>query len=281
MLLLLGTFFDEAIAAALYSPQNVPATIITTIGIYPFSASIVFFMGVMYQRVAHSKISKAARVVVCIVIALLALAIGFVGAGSLVDEDCLGGILPGLIKNIPVIAVLTLVVECPLFFVAYRVAERTDDELLLKRAIALVILMVVVFISMRVFKSVFNRPRYRTVVAGYEGIGFVPWYRAMPNPSELMGRYGLSSNEFSSFPSGHSILSISTIYILYSLAWVFPGLRGKKTTLCMAGFLFAIVIMFTRMMLGAHYLSDVSAGALIGIVYVLIYEFVQRRIGDA
>ena len=34
--------------------------------------------------------------------------------------------------------------------------------------------------------------------------------------------------------------------------------------------------MFTRLILGAHYLSDVSAGAIIGTVIALIYTFIQN-----
>jgi membrane-associated phospholipid phosphatase len=76
-------------------------------------------------------------------------------------------------------------------------------------------------------------------------------------------------------------MSISTISILLSLAWLVPSLRNKKALLCWAGFAFAVVIMFTRMVLGAHYLSDVSAGALLGLVLVFLNDALQRRIGSS
>jgi membrane-associated phospholipid phosphatase len=39
--------------------------------------------------------------------------------------------------------------------------------------------------------------------------------------------------------------------------------------------------MFTRMVLGAHYLSDVSAGALLGLALVFLNDALQRRIGSS
>jgi membrane-associated phospholipid phosphatase len=278
ILLLVGTFLDEGIAQALYSPHNVPATIVTTVGIYPLTAAIVLFMGTAFQRVAHSQKGKGVKVVLAAACALIGLFVGFVGAASLLDVDCLGGLVPSLNKNYVVAAVLSLTIEWPLFLVGWKLAKRSDDERLLRRAVCLVVVLLAAFAFMQLTKGVFNRPRYRTVAEGLEGVGFVPWYRISPNPAELMARYGLEASEFRSFPSGHAILSISTISTLLSLTWLFPGLREKRVGLCWAGFAFAVVIMFTRMLLGAHYLSDVCAGALIGLGFVFVYDALQRRI---
>ncbi len=83
--------------------------------------------------------------------------------------------------------------------------------------------------------------------------------------------------EFRSFPSGHSILSMTCVFTFQSLSW-FPNFKGKgKLALGAAGLIFAIVIMSTRVILGAHYLSDVSAGAMISTVFALIYTIVQNK----
>lgn len=276
-LLLVGTFFDETIAKALYMPHNLAATVVTTIGIYPFATAIVLFMGVACERIVHVKKEKATKIVLAAITALIAVAIGFVGAASLVDVDCLGGIVPGLNRNIPVIAILSLVIEYPLFYMGWRWAKNSDDPFLLRRAICLTVVLVAAFAFMQLTKGVFNRPRYRSVAEGLEGVGFVPWYRISPDPANLMSAYGLDKNEFRSFPSGHAILSISTISILLSLTWLFPRLRTKRSLLCWVGFAFAILIMLTRMLLGAHYLSDVAAGALIGLAFVALYIVLERR----
>lgn len=281
VLMLIGTFFDESIDKALFSPGNIPATLITTLGIYPYFASMVFFLGVLCQRARNATMGTIAKVACAVLCVAFALVVGFMGVKTLVGEDCLGGIWTNLNGSYLAIAIISVVFVYPLFFVGYTLAGRNNDKLLAKRVLGLLLILLLVFIAMNVFKGFFNRPRYRTVSLGLEGVDYVPWYHIMPNPAPLMEKYGLSKNEFSSFPSGHSMMSLSTIYILYSLAWLFPALRGKRTTLCVAGFVFAIIIMFTRMVLGAHYLSDVSAGALICIVLMLAYNFIQRRIDPA
>ena len=42
--------------------------------------------------------------------------------------------------------------------------------------------------------------------------------------------------------------------------------------------MFGLVIMLTRMILGAHYLSDVSMGSMIGTVLSTAYTIIQLRI---
>ena len=92
----------------------------------------------------------------------------------------------------------------------------------------------------------------------------------------MIEKYGIGAGEFRSFPSGHSILSISMVFILPSMSWFFPKLKEKKILLGVIGLLFSMIVMFTRLILGAHYLSDVSAGAIIGTVLALIYTFIQN-----
>ena len=68
------------------------------------------------------------------------------------------------------------------------------------------------------------------------------------------------------------------MYILPSLSWIFPKLKDKQILLILVGFVFGVAIMLTRIILGAHYLSDVSAGAIIGILLSLVYTFMQQQI---
>ena len=112
-----------------------------------------------------------------------------------------------------------------------------------------------------------------------QGINFVPWYVISPDPSALIAQYNLDPNEFVSFPSGHGVLSSSSICAILSLTWFFPQLRDKRMNLCIGGFVFCFIVLCSRIVLGAHYLSDVSAGAIMGLLFVLIYSFAQNAIG--
>ena len=275
---LTGTFNDEDIASSIFSPDNLPVKIITSTGVYPFFASYVFFLGALAEQESHSGKNKPVRVLMSTICVVSAILVGFIGSVVFFDVDCLGTIFPSLSTNMPVIAVGSLIGMYPLFFLGYHLAGKSDDKLLLKKLKCIVLIMLMAFIAMQGLKSLFHRPRYRTVVLGYEGIGFVPWYKPFHGVSEFVETLGIRKGEFRSFPSGHGVLSISMVYVLESLTWFFPKLKNRGLVLCLFGFLFGTTIMLTRMILGAHYLSDVSAGAMIGTLLSFANTFLQHRI---
>ncbi len=277
-LFLIGTFNDKTIAETLYSPDDLPVKLVTSIGIFPFFEVLVFLFGALFERALHSDAGKPAKTTECAVCILTAAVVGFIGSAAILDVDCFGAIFPTLQRNPLAISLVSLTVAYPLFFLGYRLARRTDDSLLAKRIVGLVIIMLAAFFTMEMIKNIFHRPRYRTVVLGFEGVGFVPWYKPFSGAAALAESFGIDKGEFRSFPSGHSILSISMVYALQSLPWFFPKLKGKALVLGSVGFAFGAVIMFTRMLLGAHYLSDVSAGAMIGTLFALIHTMIQWRI---
>ncbi len=280
-LFIIGTFTDEAVAGAIYSPGNTVVAVITALGLYPFTAAAMLFIGSLYERAVHCEKSKPVKVLLCGLCCLLALAGGITGGYSLLEKNSFGFLFPALNKNIPAILAVSVIFVCPMFVFGYRAAKNTRDKLLAKRVIGLIVILLISIIAMQVLKHSFTRPRFRTVAVGYEGIGFVPWYTPFPGSAELSELYGLNGDEFLSFPSGHSILSVCTMFILPCLSWLFPKLKDKQVTLFWAGLIFGVIIMFTRMVLGAHYLSDVSAGAIIGTVLSLVFTFIQIRISGS
>lgn len=277
-LFLTGTFCDKAVAETLFNPDYTIVKLITTIGIYPFYAVQTLFWGAIFERVIHSEKSSQLKSVQCTICILSMLFMGFVGSRSLTAQNSLGSIFPSFTDNIPIIILLSLIFEYPLFFVGYFCARKTDDKLLEQRIAGLFIVMLFAFISMRVLKNFFDRPRYRTVVLGYDGITFVPWYTPFSGAEKYASAYGLSADEFRSFPSGHSIFSVLTMCIFPSLTWIFPKLKSKYIPLFFVGFVFGVIVMVTRMILGAHYLSDTSAGAVIGVLSSAAFGAIQLRI---
>lgn len=275
VLFFVGTFFDEEIAKTLFSKDNTAAAVVTSLGTIPYFAAPVLFCGALYERAVHSSRGKPVKAILCGICIAVALFVGFVGAGAIADRNCFGMIFPFLDRNYPVIAVIAAVVEYPLFFVGFHFAKKSEDKMLAQRMIGLIIILLTAFIVMQTLKHTFHRPRFRTAVIGYDGIGFVPWYTPFEGAEEYTALYGINADEFLSFPSGHSILSISAMYILPSLSWLFPKLENKRSLMTMCGFMFGVIIMLTRMILGAHYLSDVSMGAMIGTALAIANTIIQ------
>ena len=191
VLFFVGTFLDEEIARSLYSPDNTVVTVVTSTGIIPYFMAAVLFCGVLYERSVHSSQSKPVKVILCAVCALTALFVGLIGSFAVADRNCFGMIIPSIIRNIPVVVIITVVFMYPLFFVGYHSAKRSDDKLLVQRILGLFIILLLSFIIMQIVKHTFNRPRYRTAVLGYDGIGFVPWYTRFDGASEYAELYGI------------------------------------------------------------------------------------------
>ncbi|WP_408070555.1 phosphatase PAP2 family protein [Butyrivibrio sp. JL13D10] len=272
-LLLVGTFYDEKISEALYNPHGLVVMWISGIGAYPFFAFAVLFGGCLYERTLHSDLKKALKFILCVLLILVITAVGFVGAGALVDKDSLGYIYPQLNRNIPVILCISLVSIFPLTYLGYKFAESVADEKLLKRVIGLLLIFIIAYVLLQIVKGIFHRPRYRLTLQGFEGIGFVPWFKPFFCYQDYIEQFGIDKGEFRSFPSGHSILSTCMVIGLQSLSRISLRLWDKQFRLGLLGFVISFIIIISRVILGAHYLSDVSAGALIVSVLALFYTY--------
>ena len=278
LLFLIGTFFDESIAIHLYSPDFTFVKYVTSCGVFPFFAFAVLFMGALGERIIKSRFNKLIKVVLAFFCYLTATAVGFIGAGSLVDKDSLGGLYPVLNRNIPVIAGISIVFLPLLLWSGYNLAKKTKDKNLVQKIICLLILLALAYASLQILKSNFPRSRYRLVVQGYENIGFRPWYMPLGDTTKFINDMGIDKGEFRSFPSGHSILSMCMVMVLQSLTWFSEKLKDKRIILLVLGVAFSMIIIFTRLILGAHYLTDVSAGAIIVSILTIIYTLIQNKI---
>ena len=77
-----------------------------------------------------------------------------------------------------------------------------------------------------------------------------------------------------SFPSGHSSLSISFYGLLSYLVYKSNYQKGKKIILISFLLILSLLIGISRIYLGVHYPSDVIAGFMVGIIYLMIFIYV-------
>lgn len=71
-----------------------------------------------------------------------------------------------------------------------------------------------------------------------------------------------------SFPSGHAILAVSLYGFLIYFFWKNLKKQPHKLVALFFGLFIIIAVGFSRLYLGVHYLSDVLAGYLIGLVWL-------------
>ena len=117
-------------------------------------------------------------------------------------------------------------------------------------------------------KMLWGRVRFRSMTVPYSD--FTPWYI-------LNG-----SNGNHSFPSGHTN-SAGSSYLLMLLPLVSEKCRKHKTALFMTAFIYTSTVALTRLVMGAHYLSDVTIGGTISFTSTLLgmafYEKFSEKLG--
>ena len=138
--------------------------------------------------------------------------------------------------------------------------------------------MTVSFFLYELVKMGLPRPRYRLIAKGHEGIDFHKWYDPVKNKAELIAKHGINKDDFKSFPSGHTSNSIMNITLFPALGLVYPRLRQRSMLLLVMGLCVGIAVLLSRMVLGAHFLSDVSCGGFTASVVSAVYYRLYKKI---
>ncbi len=109
-------------------------------------------------------------------------------------------------------------------------------------------------------KIVWGRVRFRELLRQGSTDGFMPWYR----PGGFT-----TSNEYKSFPSGHTA-GAGVSYLMLLLPYVSPKWKQHKVWCFVIPLVYTGTVAFSRMVMGAHYLSDVTVGGMISFTAVII-----------
>lgn len=278
VLLIVGTFNDYAIAQAVYAPDNPVVIFISSLGLVPMVYPACFLLGVLAQRSYVSQRSRVVCIVGVVAYVVLAMLFGaLITRSPLSVRDGFGGIF-GSEPSMTIRLGLGAVIGAALCAMGFKAAKGNDDKDLMRRVLVVIAVLVVSFLAVEIVKNFMARPRPRVLFAGYEGITFSPWYNKSSGVEGLMATYGLEKDAFKSFPSGHSLQAAAFLAAFYGLSLVYPSLREKLGIALVVEIVFALVVMSCRMILGAHFLSDVSMGALVSVVaFFIILARVERK----
>ena len=279
----LGSFFDLQIDAALYSDANPFGLIMASFGVYPCYAGLAFIGG---GFLATSYKNKDMRLITRIVSYVLAIA-----AYGMAIYLC-GKELPSPNGyDVPELAWLSYLICTVVFggvFVwAFFVCRKGDRNYLWKIIVIMTIIFVIALLPAGfVIKLFIHRPRYRYAVRG-DLTAFYNWWEMFPeykkyissadNPIVVFGKE-ITKEEFKSFPSGHSGTGMIMAMFLPFASYFFPRLKGKEIVLFYTGAVWGFLMMYSRMLVGAHYLTDTCMGSLIVmIVFYITNEVAYRK----
>ena len=91
---------------------------------------------------------------------------------------------------------------------------------------------------------------------------FMPWWKLGISLKSKLVADGVSSDEFRSFPSGHTGCAACAMLTIL-LPTLGKRLRGKERLCLCIGLAWTLIVAVSRLMMGAHFLTDVTAATLL------------------
>mgnify|MGYP002349232552 CR=1 FL=1 len=129
-------------------------------------------------------------------------------------------------------------------------------------------LLVAAIVVINLIKVGWGRPRLRSMTD--PAAQFVPWYL----PQSVA-----AGEEFKSFPSGHTANAAVLLWISLLPTFI-DKLKGKEPLLLGLAWVWVALVAFSRIIMGAHFGSDVTVGvALTYTVFIALRAWKYRAVG--
>lgn len=257
-----GSFFDYQISSALFNIGSMYGRFVEAAGELPFelTASIA---GVMLVRSARPD-SKASKWLA---------ALGVLINVGLVGYEVLGSLHVGG-KLVAFQLVLTFALTIAGNVIAYRATRDAAPQELKRWALMVLVVWVIQAIILNaIVKPLWSRPRMR-VIEVTQGLEFQPWW-VIGNPDKWTYiAAGVIKDGFKSFASGHTAHAAIGMMLAGLPAAGFKQEPSRRRVVFWAAAATAALVAFGRIVIGAHFLSDVSCGFAL----VLALECLAARI---
>ena len=250
---IVGSFLDLQINQALYSQGNMYGVIMAAFGTYPCYAGLSFTAGgLLITSLKKKDLHIVWRIISWFLVALgygLSVYLGSKDVPSVNGFDNKQLLLPTMAINVFIFAGFGAL--------GFLVCKKGDMN------------------TLWIDRFVVNSGT----------VGFCNWWETCKDYKnyingdlELYGHV-ITKEEFKSFPSGHSGSAAIMMMVLPYLSMFFKKLKGKETMMFYIGFAWTLLMMFSRMLVGAHFLTDTCMGALIVVVVVYIGHEIATRKG--
>ena len=274
----LGSFFDLQIDKALWSENNPFGLIMASFGVYPCYAGLAFVGGGLMSTTIKRKELPLWGKIICYFLSGLALVMAVYLCGG--EWPSVNG------YNVPQLEWLSFliagIVFAGVYTYAFFVCRKGDTKQIWSVLLVMVTIFTVALLPAGfVIKLIIHRPRYRYLVR--TGVlPFYNWWENCANYKDYIGGhidgFPITKEDFKSFPSGHSGTGMIMAMFLAYAPIFFNKLKGKETIMFYIGVLWGLTMMFSRMLVGAHYLTDTCMGSLIVmVVFYIVNEFAIRK----
>lgn len=265
--MVIGTYFDYQISETLYNRNSWFGKILAGYGQYP-TAIGMSFCGTLIIYVTKRRIS-------------LKTILSYLGGVVLLVNGVFMAIFDPLqyIEELPMILnvlIVILVIGGTNFYLIKFVKGKERHEIIRFIKFALFVI-VGQLILINVIKMAWGRPRMRMIVDTKDAT-FQPWYIMGRAMKDKLVALGVANEEFKSFPSGHVACAVTAV-VFSTIPLIAGQKRPGSKILFISGFIFALIVAYSRIIVGAHFLTDVTMGLAIGcfIAFEGYYIFYERK----
>lgn len=255
-LLVLAVFLDLPLSTAVYDQSNWFGRIGEAFGEFPAPAIALFSsIALIVTRDKKKALSKFGSWILGGLFAVLAALMAGVLPFNYLDLS----LIPGFVLA-PVYVVLAVLL-------IKRIPKESYPRLR-KAAWVGLLTFIVSMVVINLIKMGWGRLRFRAMEESTAG--FTPWY--LPQ--------GLASGEeFKSFPSGH-VANAALILWITLVPSFYPAWQKHASKLAIVAGAWIVLVAFSRIIMGAHFLSDVTAGFAITYLVFVLFNSVFKTAKD-
>ncbi|MGN1343775.1 MAG: phosphatase PAP2 family protein [Traorella sp.] len=264
ILMVLGSFFDYSISKAVFDTTSNFGKVLAAYGQAPVSL-LISVAGIFLFKITDRKFS-------------LKSIFAYLGGILLI----LFGVMMTTMEPIMYLGLslpISFIISVSLAFIVNIIAlilVKDCCKQQIKKAIQVILFVVIgQLLLVNIIKIPWGRPRMR-MIATTEGASFQPWWIIGSNMKETLMAKGIASEEFKSFPSGHTA-SAACIFLICGLPLLDVKWMNKKTIFFIISCLFVALVGFSRIIMGAHFLTDITIGFACTLVVIELAVVLFRK----
>lgn len=253
IMMVIGSFWDYPISQAIYDPSNPFGLFFAAFGEYP--AALGFAAGGAMLLSARNREKRLVGVLQIIG-----------GCWFVLSGAAMAAMLPKGYLDIPAVLSGGIGLICTALTVwgVARLCRGADRRTVIRVAAVFLLVIFADILVVNLIKIPWGRARMRLVAADDRAY-FMPWWQPGKALRDTLVAAGVAAEEFKSFPSGHTA-NASSLMLLCLLPQLSAKLAGRQTTLFLIGLVWTGLVAASRIVMGAHYLTDTIAGFAVGLM---------------
>lgn len=258
ILMVIGSFFDFQISMQLFNIDSLFGMLLASYGQLPA------MLCVSVAGMLLIKISKGQKKIVVILSYLFGILFNIFAMMGITMDPMLYIPHMSIVLSVMIAVIIVGVID----FIMWKLTQNANREQVKKVIILFLGVMFLEIIIINVIKIPWGRPRMRMITA--QNQVFQPWWVIGSSMKDQLMSLGIAAEEFKSFPSGHSA-NAACAMMLGVLPIICQRLKGKENLLSFIGIMLTLTVAFSRIIMGAHFLTDVTVGMSVTFLIEVIF----------